>query len=102
MHQCEIGTKRGLQQVCFPVHVDLLLAFLNERADAGRRQHAAETQPPARMRSTKVPCGIRSIVICLPSICCCAFGLSPIWVPIMCDTCCPSNSLPTPFPGVAA
>ena len=59
-------------------------------------------QPPARMRSTKVPCGIRSTVICLPSICCCAFGFSPIWVPIMRDTCAPSNNLPTPLPGVAA
>jgi hypothetical protein len=33
-------------------------------------------QPPARMRSTSVPCGTSSITIFLANICCCAFTLA--------------------------
>ena len=42
MHQREIGAQRGLEQVRLAVDLDPLLAFLDQRADAGRRQHAAE------------------------------------------------------------
>src|ERR1700733_15150906 len=45
---------------------------------------------------------MRSTAIWLASICCCAFGLRPIWVAVRRDTRVASNSFPTPFPGTAA
>ena len=42
MHQREIGPQRGFEQIRFAVDLDPLLAFLDQGADAGRRQHAAE------------------------------------------------------------
>jgi len=51
-------------------------------------------QPPARMRSTKVPWGTRSTSTWLASICCCTFGLRPIWVAVRRETRVASNSLP--------
>ena len=42
VHQREIGAQRSLEQVRLAVNLDLLLAFLDEGADAGRRQYAAE------------------------------------------------------------
>src|SRR6266436_7025663 len=43
MDQREVRVQRGLQQVGFPVHFDLLLTFLDQGADAGWRQHAAKS-----------------------------------------------------------
>jgi hypothetical protein len=42
MYQREIGAQRGLQQICLPIHIDLLLTFLDEGAHAGRCQHSTE------------------------------------------------------------
>ena len=42
LHQREVGTERGLEEIGFALDLDALLAFLDDRADAGRRQHAAE------------------------------------------------------------
>jgi hypothetical protein len=40
VNQREIGAERSLQQELLAVNLDLLLAFLDEGADAGRRQYA--------------------------------------------------------------
>ena len=59
-------------------------------------------EPPARMRSTRVPCGTSSIAIVFAIICCWAFGLRPIWLAISDDTSPASTSLPMPLPGEQA
>ena len=48
--QREVGVQCRLKQIAFPVDFDFLLAFLNNGADAGGRQHAAQagaTSPDA-------------------------------------------------------
>src|SRR5262245_16397149 len=42
--QCKVGTQRSLDQVAFPVDVDFLLAFLDDRADPGWSQYPAESK----------------------------------------------------------
>ena len=42
VNQREVGMQRRLQQIGLSGHFDLLLALFDERADAGRRQDAAE------------------------------------------------------------
>ena len=44
VHEREIGAERRLEQVDAAVDRDLLLALLDDRADAGRRQDAAEPE----------------------------------------------------------
>src|SRR6185437_5587666 len=58
--------------------------------------------PPARMRSTSVPCGTRLTATFFAITCCCAVGLSPIWLAVMVATSEASNSFPMPRPGTAA
>ena len=45
--QRKIRAKRGLEQEVLAVDLDLPLAFLDNRADACRRQYASRPHPPA-------------------------------------------------------
>src|SRR5208283_1907498 len=97
----EVALNRLLEQVGLAVDLDDLLAFLDRRADAGGGQHAAEPAPPARMRSTSVPCGESSTSISPEIIFFCVSGLSPMCEAISLRTAPAEMSLPMPLPGEA-
>ena len=60
LHESEVGAQRRFEQIALPLYLDLLLSSLHGRAEAGLREDAAQSVPPARMRSMSVPWGTSS------------------------------------------
>ena len=98
MHQREMGAQRGLEQVSLAVDLDLRLPSSTIVPTPVGVSTPPRPQPPARIRSTSVPCGTSLTAIFPAIICSCTFGLSPIWLAMMFATSEASNSLPMPRP----